>query len=250
MKKLYLIFLLIFLLILNISCTSEKDSTSNINTTKHSSLKATSTAEPNITTKASNKQIFDPNISKVMGSLQIYNKILLYDYPFYDANYEAERTLTQELDSLEYPEWKNSMKFTLIDLDYDDMPELILWYASSPHALRSIFDYNNKQVYKFDFTHRQFGYLKTDSTFMTSSSASNWGFNTISFQKDNYLISPYTYTLVDEASGSSLYYVDNRKVNEETFDNAFSSEQQKDDALWYEFSKDAIDNYFENYSVN
>lgn len=105
--------------------------------------------------------------------------------------------------------------FTIIDIDSDKIPEIILELSDPGDypVCYEVLHYMNSEVYGYNIVYRGLQNLKEDGTFIYSSGASDNGCGKLNFASNEYKTIPL---------GDS-------KLNE-----------GKKDVTWYEFSKDNI----------
>ncbi|ANW97672.1 hypothetical protein CSTERTH_00815 [Thermoclostridium stercorarium subsp. thermolacticum DSM 2910] len=142
-------------------------------------------------------------------------------------------------------------KFTVIDLDKDDMPEVILRLTvnGDDYFGSEVLKYQDGEVYGYTLWYRAFMDLKEDGTFSFSGGASDWGCGTISFTKEGYNVDGITYCeseITSDNNETVFYYVNGEKASYEEFQSAIDEQGKKTDVTWYDLTDENIKNLLSN----
>lgn len=178
--------------------------------------------------------------------------ILFNDGTFIDAYEGADHIMTLSAaykinEDIEVKDEKKS--FTLLDLDSDGTPELIL-----PLVIGEEMGYDN--IYGYEILHYAdgdtFGYLvwfrgfhnlKTDGSFTASGGAGNWGIYSISeFSRETYSTKAYAQIESFDAPATEtgighICHVEGQEVDAEAFDKVTSEWDKKADVTFQKLSK-------------
>ena len=180
--------------------------------------------------------------------LGVYKSILLNDAEFFstDANKYLKISQLDQTVSDDPGVSATAVKFTTVDLDYDGIPEVILWLAvnNDDYFGFEILRYKDGMVYGYTMWYRAFMELKTDGTFSFSSGAADYGFGEVTFEGNTYTTEKVAYSEpVYDLDGdiSALYYVNGDNTTEGKFNLAISQQDEKADVIWYDFTSDRID---------
>lgn len=195
------------------------------------------------------RQIIDRTNSDVNALLRLYKSILKNESTFFDTDNNKSITI-QQLEESFAPQLSLS-EFSIIDLDYDNLPEVVLAFKSSPTEYGfsyvqycTILHYQNNNVYSYSLPHRAFEELKVDGTFSWAGSASRHGFGKITFNKtitENVdLIDKYTYC----DAHNDIYVINYQPATEAEFKLEQNYELLKPNVAWFEYTAINIDFYF------
>ncbi len=133
-------------------------------------------------------------------------------------------------------------KFTVVDLDRDQVPEVVLCLAmgngSNDYVGFEILRYQDGAVYGYALWYRAFMQLKTDGTFSFSGGAGDYGFGTIAFTETAYTIDKITYC--ESTNPNSSYFVNHERAVRDEFLSAFDRFEKAEEAPWYELTPENI----------
>lgn len=137
--------------------------------------------------------------------------------------------------------------FTILDLDEDCMPEVVLQLGPNETWGRLILHAKNEDVYGYWIPSRAMQNLKEDGTFNFSNDAGNSGIGTLSFGDQTYetteLVRSEVLYDADNAP-AVLYYINGAVSSQEAFDQEMASQAHKKDAVAFEFTTTTIESYF------
>lgn len=151
-------------------------------------------------------------------------------------------------------EYASVWRFAVVDLNRDGEEEMILQVIDAAGDMGGymILHRQGGELYGFLRDHRAFEELKTDGTFFFSSTTTDGIFWLISGPMEihvegtgrGYSIpSAASYEQHPEA-GTEAWYVGGQQVSEETYDRVLENQRQKEDAPWYDFTPEGIDQAF------
>ena len=126
--------------------------------------------------------------------------------------------------------------FTILNMDNDDIPEVILQIG--PTGERLVLHYENDIVYGYHFGLRVINDLKKDGTFHWSGGAAYNGFGRLQFVDNKCEINEIS------RYDNQLSYINDKQVSEDIYF-LFQNEQlEKEDVEWYSFSEETISTDF------
>ena len=181
------------------------------------------------------------------AAIEAYRAILQENSPFVNTTngeyFDITRLKEMTAPYVDYPVEADS--FSLVDLDHDGTPELILLVPIGATVSIEILRYEDGIVYDFGFSARACNELRKNGTFWTSSGVNENGICSIIFDKEHYTIDKFTYcTIPDLAVGEVKYYVDHKEVSESEWDLAADEWKELPYADWYECVDEDIDAVF------
>jgi uncharacterized protein YecT (DUF1311 family) len=219
--------LLVFLLSISITACSNNKGSSNQDS-KSESTKTQLSAEDN-------KKL----------AMEAYKEVLLNKAEFFSADNKKNVYINDFLTNKEiYGTVFKLMHFTVLDMDGDGIPEVVLELTVGNYVqFYEVLHYMDDKVDGYIQVLRGFENLKTDGTVRYSNSAFNNGYRKLSFETDTCEdhILGYHNTESNNDVVTRTYFIDSKPVTEEAY-NAFTKEQdEKKDAVWYEFSDGNIE---------
>jgi len=134
----------------------------------------------------------------------------------------------------------NVAQFTVMDLNDDEVPEVILERYYDGEKL--VLHYSDGKIYGYTFVYRAMMQLKKDGTYNFSSGAADSGYGMLRFLSDAYEedILGYSKPNWDKDSLSVSYYIGEDSVAEEAFIDFSNEQDDKEDVEWYGFSEENI----------
>lgn len=135
-------------------------------------------------------------------------------------------------------------RFTVLDLDGDQIPEVVLELSLDYPELYEILYCCNGTVYGYNVVYRGFEMLKEDGTYSYANSASDVGVEKISgFKPDSVEKETLGYAQMasDDSSSEISYFIHDASVNKEAFDTFLNQQNEKKDMQWYEYSAENIE---------
>ena len=140
------------------------------------------------------------------------------------------------------------LQFAIIDMDGDGVVEIVLT-VSAPKGDKYVLHYQNGMVSDVYFGIRGMNVIKKDGTHSWSNSAFHSGYSKLNFSSDIWEIYD-----ICEVNGTNyppeLYYINGEEVSEEEFEKFYNEQDQKEDADWYDFTDENIENLLQTIPVS
>jgi len=192
----------------------------------------------------------DKAVSEDPGALSAYRAVLLGDADYLTPWNNTYHSVDEDIEGRKAINSNPTMIFSVIDLDSDGIPEVVLWstwdarYNDNASGFL-VLHYQDGIVYGYGFYYRGFEDLKTDGTFSYSGGAPNHGIGIVDF---NDAENSYTHAITYCKSTDRVingyrvedYYVDGMPATEECFFAAIAQQEDKPDVTWHYFTKDDI----------
>lgn len=205
----------------------------------------TATTSPTITPRPDQSE--NPDQAE-QTPMNVYKSVLLNKTQFFSTDVKKDLYLSQlnETVSSDSSVRAEAIKFTIIDLDKDEIPEVVLWLRVNENDYYGfeILRYQDGKVDGYTLWYRAFNNLKKDGTFLFSGSASDYGYGTITFTKDGYTIDNITYSEsgIDSNNNETIsYFINKESASSVEFESAIDEELKKPDAAWYDFTDENIE---------
>ena len=181
------------------------------------------------------------------AAIEAYRAILQENAPFVDTldgeYFDITRLKEMTAPYVDYPVEADS--FSLVDLDHDGTPELILAVPIGADTFSLILRYEDSIVYSFSFPGRAFNDLRKNGNFWASGGAAESGICSITFSKEQCTVDKFTYcTIPDLAVGEVTFFVDHKEASEAEHDLAIDEWKELPYADWYECADENIDALF------
>jgi len=137
--------------------------------------------------------------------------------------------------------------FTMLDMDGDGIPEIIL--SIGPIEERLILHYENSITYGYHSGYRGMKNIKKDGTFDWSGSIFYWGSGKLQITSG---ICEYEELCKYDGFEYDfpLYYISNEQVSEDLFWSFCAEQWEKEDADWYDFNDENIENLLQTIPVS
>lgn len=130
--------------------------------------------------------------------------------------------------------------FAVLDMDGDKTPEVILELSIDGYPTSfEIMHYMNGKVYGYSIPYRGLESLKEDGSFWSSGGASDNACVKLKFNSNAYVTDTLGYSESGQVNKVS-YFINNKTTTKEAFDLFTKEQNQKKDAVWYEFSQNNI----------
>jgi len=147
-------------------------------------------------------------------------------------------------------EWKPYLsKFTILDMDGDRIPEVVIEIDSDSEGYYEVLHYYNGNMYGYYFVIRAMESLKADGTFIGSSGAMDNTIIKLSFSAD--MLNQVTLASSEstgnyDKNGYPIinYVIASKPVYNVEFESYYDKQDAKTDAIWHEFTPKNIDKYF------
>jgi len=180
-------------------------------------------------------------------ALNQFKSVLFDGGEYFSTDYKKTMDIEQQLTLPDKDSPMYISKFAVVDLDSDGMPEIILQVSISEQDVNEydVLHFINGLVYGYSFTYREFQNLKTDGTFFVTDSANDYGFGLMSFTKSTSTVDRIASceTKFDtDDNGVDSYFINNKSVTEEEFLTVVTEQKNKTDAIWYDFTKENVEN--------
>ena len=189
-------------------------------------------------------------------SLPVNGENNVFDINEYNKAIEACKAYICEnwLNGIDYFDWDGVYDFTvevlqfaIIDMDGDGIVEIVLT-ISAPKGDKYVLRYQNGMVSNVYFGIRGMNVIKKDGTFDWSSSAFHSGYSKLNFSSN--ICEIYVICEVDGTNyPPELYYINGEEISEEEFKKFYNEQDQKEDADWYEFNEENIENLLQTIPV-
>ena len=200
------------------------------------------------------KQIFDWTDSQVLEAAEAYRDVLMGHEDlcfFWEGKYmDSVKNLNQINEKFSH--LREIKRFTVIDLDNDNLPEVVLSFPEKRdgkyyESEYCIFKYHDGIVYVYDRGIRGFNTLRMDGTFGWADSGSESGIGTLLFQKVTTYTAQRGITETEDKvysnTGSEEFFINGQSVTREEEQKAMDYQDSKPEATWYEFSEENIEKY-------
>lgn len=164
------------------------------------------------------------------------NKDLLYDVDANEKIYISVFLNNRQL---------TMSKYSIVDLNSDGSPEIVGWLSRENNDYWGflVLHCEDDMIYAYELAYRTFNKLKTDGTFMYSSSASDYGIGRIDFVSGTYKIDKIAYSETEYDTQKVSYYIDNIKVSKKDFMVYESKQNEKQDVEWNLVTTNSISLY-------
>lgn len=181
------------------------------------------------------------------AAIEAYRAILQENATFVSATrgeyFDITRLKEMMAPYVDYPVEADS--FSIVDLDHDGTPELVLSVPIGADNFSLILRYEDSIVYSFSFSGRACNQLRKNGTFWASGGANESGICSITFSKEDYTIDKFTYcTIPDYSVVEVKHFVDHKEVSETEWDLATDEWGEVPYADWYECVDEDIDAVF------
>lgn len=135
------------------------------------------------------------------------------------------------------------VNFTVLDMDGDKTPEVVIQYCLTgdyPYPdFVEVLHYSESTVYGYNFSYRGLYRLKIDGSFNWSNGSNDNGYSKLRFTSDNCENVVIGYCKPNLPTES--YFINNQTVTESEYDAFIKSQDDKEDAIWYDFTEENID---------
>lgn len=209
--------------------------------------------------KSENVSFSIPNTQNTTEALKLYNDVMQNKVQIiqrtykdsYDYGTTYQPFYINELNrNLELPDNCNLSKFTILDMDGDNTPEVVVEIDCNENGLYyEVLHYYNDKVYGYSFQYRAMEGLKTDGTFVGSSGANDIFILKASFSKDSLNLETLAYSESTSNYDSNGYpiikfYIANKSVSKQEWIPFSDNQNAKKDVPWCEFNEQNIEKYF------
>ena len=246
--------LLVFLLSISITACSNDKSSSNVdNNTNVSNIKSSDisistspsptpiNASSDSKTESTNTQV--PAENNMHSAMEAYKAVLQNKAEFFSTENKKNVYLNVFLTNEEiFGTTFKVTHFAVLDMDDDKIPEVVLELTVGYPDFIEVLHFMNGEVYGYIFSNRQLGRLKNDGTFGWAGSASYNGFGKLRFLPNACETDRLGYRDSSNNNGpiTTIYYINNKQVTEESYNSFDKEERGKKDVDWYEFTQENI----------
>ncbi|MDF2511919.1 MAG: hypothetical protein K0S04_1785 [Herbinix sp.] len=247
------VLLMLLLSILTTAC-SNKSSNPNVSAGDPADHNISATVSPTIvptiipTSTPTSIPETSPIVSRSEADLamEAYKRVIQNEDEFYNSDENKKLLLEDYLKENFQGMQLELAHFTVIDMDNDNIPEVILELSIDGYPeFYEILHYSNsdEQVYGFKFVYRGLEQLKTDGTFWASSGVADNECDKLKFSNGVYetITLAHSESKQDSNGMTVSHYIDNRTVTEEEFDSFSQKQNEKDDVVWTEVTQSNIE---------
>lgn len=173
------------------------------------------------------------------AALSAYRAVLERKASFIDANDNQAKDIRQIPDfTTDVP--MEITQFSVIDLDGDGIPEVILWEIVGGYDFGAmVLHYQSESVYGYELGLRGFKDVKTDGTFSYSSGAQDNGFGVLKFSGNTCSLDEITYCETGGSSSTS-YFVNHKPATADAYNAAVNKQNKKRDVTRYDMTDSNI----------
>lgn len=142
----------------------------------------------------------------------------------YCSTFGAESGITVEI-----------TKYTAVDLDQDNVPEVVLWITENEYSDYGavVLRYQNESVVGYDFTYRQMIDLKEDGTFGYSGGIADTGYARLTFTDGGWEYKKICN--ITEDGDTVTFFCNGEKVSEEEYWQFVEEQDAKEKVKWIDF---------------
>lgn len=175
-----------------------------------------------------------------------YKAVLQNNVSFISTDDSKEFILKDFLEkNSEYQTIYQVTNFTILDMDQDGIPEVILELSLNDYPEEyEILHYDNGKVYGYGFVYRGLEMLKEDGTYSYSNGAADAGVAQILSFKADSVVEKVVASSSSNFSGDNVeisYVIDEDAVTQEEFNTFIDKQNEKKDVKWYAFSLENIE---------
>jgi len=182
---------------------------------------------------------------KPQSVMKAYKEVLLNNAEFFSTDSQKKVLFYDFLtDRKIYDTDFNAVNFTVLDMDGDNIPEVIIGLTVNDEPqFYEVLHYSNNTVYGYLLTNRVLGDLKNDGTFIFSGGAADTGVGKLKFDSDDFSIDilGYSKSSQGETDLTVSYFIANKTVEKEYFDVFLNKQTEKTSVTWHEFSQSNIE---------
>ncbi|NLB43054.1 MAG: hypothetical protein GX815_12540 [Clostridiales bacterium] len=239
--------ILIFAVSLSITGCMSNEGESNVENNGY--VVGNTTSKPTSVPTDNAPLITNATIDEVSLAMNAYRDVLNNKTKFISSDHEKAVFLDDFLTDKEiYGAIYKPMHFTVLDMDGDEVPEVIIELVVGDDVqFYEILHYLNSEVYGYLRVLRGLMQLKTDATFTYSNGAADNGISKVEFDSTGSIsdtVLGYSESSFDKGNITISYFVNDEPVTEEYYLLLLEEQDEKKEAMWYEFSEDSIETEF------
>ena len=196
------------------------------------------------------KSLTDENIAKIGidtqnpedrdQAMEKYRRILSGEELFFDRDQAEGATIESYCAAMDPTVTMNAVQYSLLDLDRDSVPELILWLAVNGNDYGTlVIRYENGGAVGYGFTYRQMLDLKQDGTFGYSGGAVDTGYARLCFRENSWEYEKLGY--IQENEAGTTYFWDGDAVDANTYWEQANQQMAKENAQWNPYPAEHYD---------
>lgn len=239
MKSRIMYILLVFLLSTSITACSGSKSDLNLNNSSSVNNSKNTDTSPSSDSKSENINTTNNSV------LEAYKAVLLNNAEFFSVDNKKKLSLNDFLTNKEiYGTILKVTQFTVLDMDGDDVPEVILELAVDNNPeFYEVLHYMDDTVYGYNIVYRGLEGLKTDGTFQYSNGAADNGYGKLKFQSNVYETDIFGYMKSSQNNDDITisYFINNESVTKESYNSFIEEQGGKEDVVWHEFSQENVE---------
>ncbi len=191
----------------------------------------------------------DNKSEQTKNALRAFNDVLQNNIEFMNTDghgSDTQRLRLKELlsDSEQY----KIIKFTLLDMDRDNTPELIFQYCTIDNKgdvpdFLEILKHHDGKVYGLNRTYREMKDLKIDASFSWSYSGFDNGYSKLGFESNSIKIVNLGYCQSSNDNQAEYFFVNDKAVSEDEYTYFCENQNKKEYMIWYDYTSQNIKKY-------
>ena len=181
------------------------------------------------------------------GHMEVYRSVLLEGERFYSATAGGDIDVAGLGKAVSSDEkvLLSILRFALVDMDGDSLPELLLWLKvnNDDYYGYELIRREGDKLYGYTVWYRAMSQLKEDGSFVSSGGASDCGFGRMRFQGSDFDFEPQAFSRSqpDFSGGlTTAYYIGSDRVDKSAFDGALAAQDEKQAPEWYDCTEENI----------
>ena len=182
-------------------------------------------------------------VSPAAESIEAYKKVLNNEIDFFDTYLQRNISLQDYcIEECTVDDFKVYFMFSIVDLDGDDVPEVVLYVG--PPGINLVFHYENGKVYGQSFGVPETTDIRTNGLFELTNQV-YWALCKLEFSEKSYNYIKIALSDSNNDLGETVFYLNDTEVTEAEFNDFVSNSDywKTDLASWYEFNEENIDKY-------
>ena len=173
-------------------------------------------------------------------AMEKYRRILSGEEPFFDRDQAESATIDSYCAAMDPSVTMNAVQYSLLDLDRDSVPELVLWLKVNDNDYGTlVIRYENGGAVGYGFTYRQMLDLKQDGTFGYSGGVADTGYARLCFREGNWEYEKLGY--IQENEAGTAYFWEDSVVDANTYWEQANLQMAKENAQWNPYPAEHYD---------